>query len=86
MSGHGDKISPDFVKKNDKERVCTFNGTWHSEMNFDDKPVFNFYKDLPHELVDYENPIPSDSCYRTDLNELIKGNLDNSQKEKDFLE
>lgn len=55
-------------------------------MNFDDKPVFNFYKDLPHELVDYENPIPSDSCYRTDLNELIKGNLDNSQKEKDFLE
>lgn len=55
-------------------------------MSFDEKAVFNFYKDLPHELVDYENPIPSDSCYRSDLNELIKGDMESAQKEKDVLE
>lgn len=51
-------------------------------MNMDGKPVYNFYKDLPYDLIDYENPIPSDSCYRTDLKVLIKGDLEAAQKEK----
>ena len=60
--------------------MCIFNGTWHSEMSIDGKVVFNFLKELPHQLVDYENPIPSDSCYRTDLQELIKDDLEKAQK------
>lgn len=42
--------------------------------------------DLPPALRDSSQPIQSDSRYRKDLTELIEGNMELAQEEKDFME
>jgi len=57
------------------EELSKFEGVWNDEVMFDEKVYINFRKDLPFELVPEENPLLSNSSYRTDLIKLITGTL-----------
>ena len=63
-------------------KVASFDGIWNSYVRMDNEEVVNFMTDLPY-IFEYQNhPIPSDSRYREDRRELIKGDLEKAQEEK----
>lgn len=62
--------------------LCSIEGIWNQSICFNGKEEFNFTNTLPYALEMEEHSLPSDSRFRKDLREYIKGNIEDAQKEK----
>lgn len=73
-------ISP---KKDEKNKLLTIiTGEWNGILFSSEEVIFDFEKNLPLLLENYEHPLMSDSIYRTDALNLISGLMDKAQEEK----
>ena len=70
----------------EKELKCTGFGSWLGQVVFDDKVYWSYF-DPKHEWTqDGLWILPSDSFNREDLKEVLKGDINQAQIEKDRLE
>lgn len=63
--------------------IGLIDGMWTSILKVNGAEIYNFRKELPCILEDYQAPLPSNSTFRLDLLRLIEGNLDAAQEEKE---
>jgi len=77
---------PSKEKNGKKKLVSKVEGSWLSDVKFDDKTYWDLQKDKPSDLSPIKNPLPSDSRYRKDLVTLLTGDQDEAQKMKEILE
>ena len=73
------------LKANSKE-YGKFEGQWTSYISFDNVEYWNNNKTKSLTIFSHEFTLPSDGRYREDLINLIKGNQEQSQSEKEKLE
>ena len=67
--------------------ICKISGEWTNNIKFDDEEYWGIYDDPLLNMYHDENMmLPSDGSLRGDLQCLIKGDIDASQKEKEGLE
>lgn len=67
--------------------ICKISGEWTNYINFDDKEYWGVNDDKCLTMYhDEDYMLPSDGSLRTDLQCLMKGKEDASQKEKEVLE
>ena len=69
-----------------KEIISYVEGYWIEEIMFDGNIYWEIDQMEPENFSLEENPLPSDSRFRSDLQEFIKGNIDEAEKQKDILE
>ncbi len=75
-----DKIEP--TKKDIEETYDSVSGRWLDTLLIGEHAIYNIGKDIPHQMVDYEFPLNSNSNYREDLLYRKKNDLARSQMEK----
>ena len=67
--------------------ICKISGEWTNNIKFDDEEYWEIHDNNLLTMYHDENLMcPSDGSLRTDLQCLIKNNIDASQKEKERLE
>ena len=67
--------------------ICKISGEWTNSINFDDVSYWDVHNDKCLTMYhDEDYMLPSDGSLRTDLQCLMKGKDDASQKEKEMLE
>jgi len=69
-----------------KEIISYIEGNWIDYMMIDGDKYWEMGKVKPAPVTEPTNPLPSDATFRSDLQQLIAGDLDKSQKEKERLE
>jgi len=69
-----------------KDMISYIEGNWIDYVMIDGEKYWEMGSAKPLPVVPSPNPLPSDSCFRTDLQALITGNEAESQKQKEILE
>ena len=72
--------------KNDAKIYAKIDGEWTSYLNFDDVEYWNIEETKGLTMFCHEYTCPSDGSFREDLIDLIKGDQEKSQIEKENLE
>lgn len=68
------------------KKLAEFDGIWNSYVNINKEEVVNFKTDMPYMFTVEKNPLPSDSKHRKDLIELLKGDVESAQEQKERME
>jgi hypothetical protein len=68
------------------EVYAEIDGNWTQKMTIDKKVVWEYSKFKPLKLRYINNPLPSDSRFRTDLIALLNHDFTKAQEQKDELE
>lgn len=74
------------AKKSPKHALVTVNGSWLSHLQFDSKTYWHVESEPAFDHTPVDNPLPSDVCYREDINALKNGDSALAQSEKLRLE
>ncbi|KAJ4459630.1 putative Oxysterol-binding protein 9 [Paratrimastix pyriformis] len=74
------------VRGSPRERLASVDGTWLAYLDIDGRRYWDIRTSKPYVPRPVENPLPSDSRFRTDMTELAAGRLDSAQSEKVRLE
>ena len=69
-----------------KEIISYLEGYWIEEIMFDGKNYWDIETIQDEKVIPVQNPLPSDSRFRTDLQEFIKDHSEEAEKQKDILE
>lgn len=67
-------------------KVCQLDGSWLTHICIDNKKVMEFTSEKAHSPIPIDNPLPTDSRFRRDLNFLKANDLDQAQKAKVEME
>ena len=70
----------------EKELKATGYGSWLGQLYFGDKCYWSIDDQVDNWSQEGLFILPSDSCLRTDLNAVLKGDIDLAQKEKEAIE
>jgi len=81
-----EETNGDHKIKNDAKIYANIEGEWTSFISFDNVEYWNNENTKGFTIFSHEFTLPSDGRYRGDLINLIKGNQDQSQIEKEKLE
>jgi len=69
-----------------KDIIAYAEGYWIEEIKFNNHSYWEIGKIVEDKLIYEENPLPSDSRYRKDLQEFFNNNIEEAQKQKENLE